>query len=296
MPDGVLAIVNPVAGRGAGARVWARIRTEMGAWSCVTTARAGQARELAAQAAADGIRRVVAIGGDGTVFEVANGLARSQTELAIIPTGTGNDLATNLGVPRDPVAAARLANSGSAHSIDLGKLQSSTHSVHFANVAGFGFDAAVAWRVNRLPRLVGGTLPYLVGVIQTLWQYRAPRIRLRIDAHELDERIFLVAVGNCASYGGGMRIVPDAQPNDGSLDVCVVKDLPRREVLGLLPRLYSGAHVSHPAVKLFRCRALSAETDARVFCQADGELVGGLPAHFSIQPATLRCVTPLTRG
>ena len=291
-----LAILNPVAGKHAGRRVWERVQESVAAareWKCVTTASAGHARELAQAAANDGYDRVVVIGGDGTVFEVANGLAHSSAALAIIPAGTANDVAVNLGIPRKPAAAAALAATAAPRGIDLCHIETAQTSAFFLNVAGFGFDAEVAWRVNRAPKLLigGGTLPYVAGVLETLWRYQAPRMRLSIDGKSVDRAVFLVAVGNCDSYGGGMRIVPRARPDDGLLDVCVVRDVSRFEVLKLLPRLYSGGHVGHPSVELFRCRELTADADGRVLCQADGELVGGLPARFAILPAALQCVT-----
>jgi len=294
-----LAILNPAAGKHAGQRAWEHIRQDVASarlWECATTRGAGHARELAQAAAGDGYERIVAIGGDGTVCEVANGLAYSSTSLAVVPAGTGNDLARNLGIPRHPAAAANLAASGIPRPIDLCRIETDSTSAYFLNVAGFGFDAEVASRVNRKPKHLGGTLPYVAGVLETLWRYRSPRMRIRIDGQLVAQAVFLVAVGNCATYGGGMRIVPAARPDDGLLDVCLVRDLRRLEVLKLLPRLYSGGHVGHPSVALFRCREVSADADDRVLCQADGELVGGLPARFGIVPAALRCVTGPVAG
>jgi YegS/Rv2252/BmrU family lipid kinase len=302
----LLAIINPEAGRRTGLRTWRRLRAEAAAithdWAYVTTRYRGHATALARAASRSGrYERVVVVGGDGTVSEVATGLADSQTPLGIIPVGTGNDAARNLAIPRDPVAAAWLAATGSPRAIDLGRVEAFATSPsvsYFVNVAGLGFDAEAAWRVNRLSRLMGGTLPYLVGTLQTLWHYAAPRVRVSLDAQVIVLPLFMVAVGNCAAYAGGMRIVPTARPDDGAFDVCLVHALPRLEVLRMIPRLYSGRHVSHPSVRLIRCRTLSAEVlssndhgPRRVFCHADGEQVGGLPAHFAIRPAALRCVT-----
>jgi diacylglycerol kinase (ATP) len=296
---GTFVILNPVAGRHAGPRAWQRARNGCSAvadWECATTERPGHARELAQMAVERGYERVIAVGGDGTVNEVANGLAHSATLLGIIPAGTGNDVARNLGIPSDPAAAASLAASGSSRPLDLCQVETPDRTAYFVNVAGFGFDAAVAERVNRLPKLGGGTLPYLAGVLATLWQYRSPPMRISVDGRDIQQRVFLAAVGNLPTYGGGMRIVPGASPDDGLLDVCVVSDLSRLEVLRIMPRLYSGGHVGHPAVSIFRCRSLSADADGRVLCQADGELVGGLPARFSVLPAGLRCVTGRPAG
>jgi len=286
-----LAIVNPIAGKGSGARVWERVRPPN--WASAFTAGPGHARELAANAARDGYDRVVVVGGDGTVCEAANGLAHTSTALAIIPVGTGNDTAGNLGIPSDPRAAARMAETGASRAIDLGEVRTSERQLYFLSVAGFGFDAEVAWRVNRVPKLVGGTLPYVIGVLLTLWRYRAAQMRLCLDedARVIERRVFLTAVANCASYGGGMRIAPAARPDDGMLDVCVVSQLSRLEVVRMLPKMYSGGHVQHRAVELQRCRVLTADADRRVLCHADGELVGSLPARFAIAPGAIQCVT-----
>jgi YegS/Rv2252/BmrU family lipid kinase len=289
-----LVIINPAAGRRAAPRIWQRIRRRVahaGTWECATSERPDHARVLAATAVRRGFERVIAIGGDGSVCEVANGLAGSQTALGIIPAGTGNDVSDNLAIPRDPIAAARLAATGQPRAIDLCQIQTRQQTSYFVNIAGFGFDAEAAWRVNRLPKVMGGTLPYVAGVLQTLWRYESPRMRISIDDQFLDRHVFLVAVGNCPSYAGGMRIVPRAKPNDGLLDVCLVKALRRLDVLRIVPKLYSGGHVAHPAVEMFRCRSVTADADARVLCQADGELVGELPARFGILPGALRCVT-----
>jgi YegS/Rv2252/BmrU family lipid kinase len=289
-----LVIVNPVAGNGRAAKVWERVRrghAGVGQIECVTSTHVGHARELARAAAQAGYDRIIAIGGDGTAGEVASGVAHTQTALALIPAGTGNDCSRNLGIPGDPVAAANLAFTGPVRAVDVGEIQTARGTARFVSVAGFGFDAEVAWRTNAVPKIVGGTLPYLLGVLQALWKYDSPRMRLRLDDRELDQPVFVVAVGNGVSYGGGMRIVPDAIVDDGLFDVCVVGPLGRLDVLGLVPKMYSGGHRGHPAVEFFRCREVRAESAGTVRCQADGELVGELPASLKIHPGGLQCVT-----
>jgi diacylglycerol kinase (ATP) len=287
-----LIVVNPVAGKGKGGRVW-RSLTGIATGDHVLTERVGHARDLALRAVADGTERVVAVGGDGTVSVVANGLAGSNTALAIIPAGTGNDCARNLRIPTDPPAAARLALSGEQRAIDLGEVHTSSGSTYFVNVAGFGFDAEVAARVTDLPAVlaVGSTLPYVAGVVQALWRYQSPRMCIAADDRQLDRRVFVVAVANGPSYGGGMRVAPDARPDDGVFDVCIIGALSRAGALRMVPRLYSGGHRTHPAVEFWRCAELHASSPADVHCQADGELVGSLPATFTIHPGALQCVT-----
>ena len=288
----ILAVVNPVAGNGAARRAFPRLLQSLSAHcDFVMTDHRGHARELAASAAAEGYERVLAVGGDGTVNEVANGLAHSQTALGIVPLGTANDSAANLGISTDSTVAIKHATTAESRPIDLGEVSTAQGSAYFVGVAGFGFDAAVAWRVNRMPKLIGGTLPYVAGVVLTLWQYRASDTRICLDGRVIYRPVFLAAVANNPSYGGGMRIAPDARADDGVLDACVVRDVSRFEVLRLVPKLYSGGHIGHPAVEIIRCRELTAESAARVFCHADGELVGNLPAQFKVHPGALRCVT-----
>ncbi len=289
-----LVIVNPVAGNGRAARVWQQVRPDVDGLrhsECVMSERVGHARELARAAAQAGYERVVVVGGDGTMCEVASGVADTQTAVAMIPAGTGNDCTRNLNIPIDATMAANLALAGPVRAVDLGEIQTSTDSMHFVNVAGFGFDAEVAARVNSMTKFVGGTVPYIWGVLQTLWQYHSPPMHIRMDEHELEQHVFMVAVGIGACYGGGMRILPDAVIDDGLFDVCVVGNVSRLEVLRLVPKLYSGGHRGHPAVQFYRCRELRADCAAPVRCQADGELAGGLPATFKIRPGGLRCVT-----
>jgi YegS/Rv2252/BmrU family lipid kinase len=289
----VLAIVNPAAGKGSGARIWERVRSEVDGLhtcECVMTERAGHARELAHSASARGYERVIAFGGDGTICEVANGLAHSDTALGMVPVGTGNDTPKNLGVPVDPCAAARMAATLTPRTIDLGRIETAETSAYFVNIAGFGFDAEVAWRVNRWPKLIAGSLPYLAGVLQTLVQYQSPSMRISVDGQVLERRVFMVAVANMPSYGGGMLITPEARPDDGLLDVCVVSHLSRREVVRVVPKMYSGGHVGHHAVVMLRGREVIASAERRVRCHADGELVGDLPARVTIEPGALRCV------
>ncbi len=142
-----------------------------------------------------------------------------------------------------------------------------------------------------MPKVVDGTLPYVWAVLQTLWRYNSPRMRISLDERKLDHPVFLVAVGIGACYGGGMRIVPDAVIDDGLFDVCVVGEVGRLEVLRLVPRMYSGGHRGHEAVQFFRCREVRAESAAPVRCQADGERAGDLPASFKIHAGGLQCVT-----
>jgi diacylglycerol kinase (ATP) len=280
----VLAVVNPAAGGGRPGRVWAELSPT--GMECVRTERPGHATEIAREAAAGGYERVVAVGGDGTVSEVTAGLVGSETALGIVPCGTGNDFSRALGVPSRPSAALRLALGGSARPIDVGRIDIAGRSRWFANVAGCGFDAEVVRRLRRGQ----SSLVYLFGVLRTVTGYKPRRMRVEFDGRMVERRAVGVAVANGPRYGAGLRIAPRASLDDGLFDVCVVGALGAAGILGLLPFLYLGAHARYPRVELFRARSVAIEGDAG--CQADGELVGDLPARFEVVPGALRVVAP----
>jgi diacylglycerol kinase (ATP) len=294
-----LVVINPVAGGGRAPRAWARARATLAdlqaGLECATTEAPGHARRLALDAARRGVERVVAVGGDGTVSEVAGGLIGTDVALGVVPAGTGNDYGRALGLPRQPARAARLALEGAAQRIDLGHVQLSDGRASFVNVAGCGLDAEVVRRTRPGHGLgPGGALTYLAGVVRSLRAFRPRPLCFERDGQRFERRALSVAVALGPRYGGGMRIAPGAVMDDGLFDVCLVGDLSPRQVLALLPRLYAGTHARHPAVELFRCRELRVQPSGPaggVSCQADGELLGELPAVFTIQPGGLRCVT-----
>jgi diacylglycerol kinase (ATP) len=233
---------------------------------------------------------VVAVGGDGTVSEVANGLVGTGCALGVIPAGTGNDFVRALRIPDDPWAAARVAFGGTPRPIDVGEVRTAQGSCYFVNVASYGFDAEVARRARALP--FGGSQRYLVAVLRTLRELRSEPVRLDVDGRRIDQHATLVAIANGHRYGGGLRIAPDAILDDGYFDLCLVRGLSRAAALGLLPRVYWGTHCRHPAVELLRCRQVELSARAALPGQADGEPLGGLPASFLLLPGALQCVVP----
>lgn len=290
-----LVIVNPAAGRGRAVRIWTRVSTRVSCFKdleWVTTRAPGHARNLARDAVSRGVDRVVAVGGDGTVSEVAGGLAGSQVALGVIPAGTGNDFSHALGLPSAPEPAARVALGRSRRRVDLGHVHNADQRVSFVNVTGCGFDAEVVRRTSAT-LCAGGALLYLGGILRTLRAFRPVPMRLVADGRSLERLVLGIAVAIGPRYGGGMLIAPHAVVDDGWFDVCLIGDVTPLQLVALLPRLYAGTHGVHRAVELFRCRELTVEpvlAASDVGCQADGELLDRLPATFSIQPQGLLCV------
>jgi diacylglycerol kinase (ATP) len=284
----MLAVVNPVAGSGRAARVWTSLSP--GGVECVATHGPGHARELARDAVARDVERVLAVGGDGTVSEVAAGLVGSGAALAIVPTGTGNDFARGICIPAQPELALRLALNGTPRTMDLGCLGIDGVERTFVNVAGCGFDAEVVRRLKGVPQRGAGSLVYLAGVLRTVLAYAPRPMRIEVDGRVVERRATGVALANGPRYGGGLRIAPHARVDDGLLDVCVVGAHGAVRILGLLPFIYLGVHARYPGVEFFRGRSVAVVGEAP--CQADGELIGSLPATFRVEPRALRVVAP----
>jgi len=252
---------------------------------------AGHATELARHAVEDGYERICVLGGDGTVNEAINGMAGSGVPLAIVPLGTVNVLALELGIPLDPPAACQLAAEGTPTEIDLGK----AGERYFSLMAGVGLDALVVAHVNpALKKTLKEAAFVLEGISAALTAHQ-PLVRIQCD--EVCSEGYFIVLGNARNYGGTFGITPLADMRDGLLDVCVLKD---RSFLGMahywLAALLS-AHLQHPKVEYFRtARAyLSVVEDdghADVLVQTDGELAGKLPLECRVVPRALSVVAP----
>lgn len=239
-------LVNPAGGRGRVRRALPRLRE--------LAARAGAVLEesrsaahlsaLAARAAAEGARRVLVAGGDGTVNRAVQALAGTDTALGVVPLGSGNDLAASLGVPQDPAAAVARALTAPVRRIDLGRAEGRC----FAGVAGAGFDSVVTDFANRGIRWLKGSPVYLYAVLHTLATFCPPRARVAWEGGSFEGRIMLAVLANTPRFGGGMRVAPGARLDDGLLDLVLVKAVSRSTFLRIFPRVYRGRHLTHPAV------------------------------------------------
>ncbi|WP_084460540.1 diacylglycerol kinase family protein [Nocardia kruczakiae] len=305
----VALVTNPHSGHGRGL-----------AAAAVATARFAErgvrVREIRGADAAETVRlvrdslrgperpdAVVCAGGDGLVCVTLQAIASTGVPLGLLPGGTGNDLARELGVPDDdPRAAADIVLGGCVRTIDLGAIESTPDPDHargpmrFATVAGTGFDARVTLRANRMRRPKGSLRYSFAAVPELLGQLGVPyRIELSGEPGEAGDRVVeteavMVAVGNTRTYGGGMLICPDAIVDDGLLDLTVVGAMSRLEMVRLLPALAAGKRIDHPAVGHYRARTIT--LTAAVPATADGDPAGVLPATFRAEPGALAILVP----
>lgn len=297
-----LFIVNPVAAGGKTGKVWASIEEELRALDLPFdhrfTESRGHATTLAREAVESEYEMVVAVGGDGTVNEVVNGLVspggeKAEAILGVIITGRGSDLARTIGIPADySEACARLAGERTT-TVDLGLVEFSREAErrqrYFVNVGGGGFDAEVAERANRAPNFMGGTIPYLSSLVTTLIAYRNKPLELILDEGEPMQMVAnSVVVANCQYFGGGMRVAPDADPHDGLFDVVVIGDIDKVDFLMTVPKVYDGTHITHPQVDVYRAKRVEVRSQQRLLLQVEGEVCGEAPLTFHIIPAALQ--------
>ncbi|MFC2069868.1 diacylglycerol/lipid kinase family protein [Chloroflexota bacterium] len=295
-------IVNPAAGANSTRKKWPdlhRLLTHIGlSFDHDYTEGAGHAIELAKEAASNGYRYLVAVGGDGTVNEVANGILDSgdaeNVSLGIISTGTGSDFVRSVGIPRHYLSACSCLIGSKRYLIDVGIVEyrnnGESQKRFFVNAAGIGFDAAAVEATEKLPKYFGGTIPYLFGLLRTLVGYRNKSVEMYIDDKVEAARVLSVVVSNGNYLGGGMRIAPNASLNDGILDVCIIGDVGKFDLLKSLPMVYKGTHGDHPKVTLDKAEKVTVESAEKVLVHADGEVLGTGPASFSLVPAVLNIV------
>jgi diacylglycerol kinase (ATP) len=295
-----VVILNPVAGRGA--RSWPLYEAELkrrGVSICATQ-KAGDAREFAREAIEAGADVLIAAGGDGTLGEVAGAILESgqrRVRLGVLPIGTGNDFARTLGVWGEPKRALNAIFEGTTRRFDAGRIECNGRERVWLNVAGCGFDALVAKRINdwgqrKTMRRARGLAAYLLATARELAEFRAFDAQLELDGERLEIPAVLVAVANAKSYGGGMLVCPDAKLDDGLFDVCIIQKVSRSEFLRAFPGVFAGKHTNHPKVLMRRCRAIRVESKQSVPVLADGEIEGSAPFACEIVPDALEVCAP----
>ncbi|MGH9627699.1 MAG: diacylglycerol/lipid kinase family protein [Bryobacteraceae bacterium] len=303
------AIVNPASASGRTARRWPGIERaleqRLGSFETRFTSHSGHAIDIARRMADQGFDLVIAVGGDGTVNEVVNGLVHgvdarqpSSVTQALLPCGTGGDFQRTLGMPsRIPDAIAALA-SGSPIRMDLGKAsfrdpEGRRRERLFVNLLSFGMGGEVASRARNWLSPLGGSAAFLYATAQTFFRYEPKEVSLRLDGGPpIDATVMNVAIGNGCFHGGGMHVCPRAALNDGAFDVTVIDNLGLLEILRKLPVLYSDNIYSYNKVHHYRAAAVIAESPQAARIELDGEPVGTLPAEVSILPAMLNVLVP----
>jgi diacylglycerol kinase (ATP) len=296
MASHVAVLSNPFAGKGRGRGATdaavGRLRDRGSEVRVYAGETATGARELARTALAAGPDVLVVVGGDGTLSGIIDDLIAADVPVALVPAGTGNDLARALDLPRhDPIAAADLALEGVVRAIDVGEVRSGPRVAAFLTIAALGFDAKVSERTNRL-RWPHGALRYYLALVIELVRLRPLPFSLAVDGGATEERPgTLVAVGNTSSYGGGMPVCLGADPTDGMLDLIEVAPLGRLRLLRLFPSLLRGTHLGRTEVRQRRVRSVVVRAPGLVV-YADGERLGEDECTITVRRRALALMVP----
>ena len=306
MATKALFIVNPASAAGRTGRRWHAIgdlaRGSGLDFTATLTSRPGEATEIARRAVRESCPLVVAVGGDGTLYEVVNGFfdgaqaIQTTSNLGLVQMGTGGDARRTLGIPKDPAEAIDVLSSGHPRLIDVGRATLGPHVYHFVNIAEAGIGADVSERSNRMPKFLGSST-YFLATLATLAGWRHKPMTVSVDGAV--SRRFVgqaVVVANCKYYGGGMKIAPSATPDDGVFDVIVEGPIGKVEAMLKARKLYNGTHFEDAGLrqKLELLHATRVEVDStqRVLVQLDGEVVGRLPTTFEVVPGAVRFMVP----
>lgn len=305
-PRAFVIVVNATAGRGRALRKAERVLRGLGELgNSVTmerTSAAGDAAKLVRQIAnqKEGQTKcVVACGGDGTLQEVAGAIAEATANttvrigqpgltMGLAPAGRCNDFARALGVPVEVEGIVRILSTGQPRPIDLGRM----NERYFCTVATAGIDAEVSGFVDRMRMPLSGRLAYLYGALRVLMRYQPRTMKLSGDFGVIERPLFLASSANTRSYGGAIPIAPDAVPDDGLLDLCIIDSVSRWRMLSLVPRVLRGRHRTQPEVRFIRTRTLKLESDLPLELWADGEQMGCTPVTIEIVPAALQILLP----
>ena len=303
--EATVFVVNPASANGSTGRRWPEMERRAGAaglrGEALVSRAPGDAVELARRACESGAALVVAVGGDGTVNEVVNGLMRSAPErradLAVLPRGTGMDFARTFRISSDVGRAAAVARGGATRSLDVGRLvytaaDGRTAEAYFAGFASAGMSGAVAERANASSKVLGGRISFLWATLAVFARWRNSEIEVELDGERRAARMLDVVVANVRYLNGGMLLCPEAEPDDGVFDVLLIGDITKRDLAATLPKVYRGTHLPHPKVELVRTPRVRVESATPLPVELDGEPPGTTPATFELVPRAVRLRVP----
>lgn len=298
--------VNPAAAGGRAGKHWPKIAKELeaalGSFDSALSSKPGDVTTLVRNAVASGAKSIIAVGGDGTVNEAVNGLCDGENAppddvtLGFVMYGTGGDFRRSFELPKGVHAAIESLKSGRTQTIDLGRLRyTGANGVPalrwFNNISSFGFSGEVVRAVNaaRYSKLLGGKFSFLWNSILELRKYQGCKVDIVIDGKTISENVCTAAICNGRYFGGGMMMAPDAALDDGQFDIVVVRQEPRISMFDMR-LLYSGSHLDHPSVSVFRGRRIEAKplSNVPIYLDVEGEAPGSLPAIFEVVPKALR--------
>jgi len=285
-------IFNPMAGRGRArkqiGRALAYLRERGADVDCVPSASPADLTRIAAESSREDWDRVVVCGGDGSLHLAVREFDLQRGTLALLPLGSGDDFARVAGIPRSVIPACDAILFGRVREVDV----ATANGLRYLGVAGLGFDSEVAEYANENAKFLRGSLVYLYSIFRVLPRFTPRQVHMTTADGRRAQEIMFACVGNSRQYGGGIRITPDAQIDDGLLDVCVVHKTSRAQLLKTLPRAYTGSHVKSPFVETSRGTQFTFLSEHPMEVYADGERLTRTPVTFALAEGKLRIVVP----
>lgn len=289
-----LFIINPKAGKGKALEIISEIKKIFKEieeeFIIEITERPGHATELVKNYVKEENYRVYAVGGDGTLNEVLNGMVSSHSCLGVIPTGSGNDFVKS--ICKKTMSQDILKNTilGETKLIDLAKI----NDRYFINISSVGIDAEVTDNARKLKKFpfISGGMAYMLSFFNTIFSYKCRDIELKIDDREIASQITLLALANGKYYGGGMKVAPYADIQDGVLDICVVDKLSRTRMVALFPKLIKGEHTEEEEVSFYKGKNVTLKANEEIAVNIDGEIIKSQKINFNIIPQSIKVIIP----
>ncbi len=287
-----LFIVNPIAGKGRALELIPKIKESFNKenidYKIKVTKQKGEGEKLAREGIKEGFNHIIAVGGDGTAYEVVNGIRGEKVVLGILPAGTGNDFARMLKLPKDYNEILETIKASQKKKIDIGLI----NDRYFLNCSSVGIDAEIVKETEKIKKYVSGTLAYVIGVLKTLVRYRYKDVSIEIDGKRMKRDIELIAVGNGKYYGGGMKINPMADLDDGFLDICLVNKISKIKFALLFLTVFKGKHLGIKEVESLRGKEIKIFGDKDLMLNADGDIIGTTPVEIKIEKRAIEVIVP----
>ncbi|HEY5585625.1 MAG TPA: diacylglycerol kinase family protein [Ruminiclostridium sp.] len=288
-------IINPTAGKGKSLELIPFIeecfKDKVEELAIRVTEYPGHATEIAKEYSVSGKCRIYSIGGDGTVNEVVNGIAGTEATLGVIPTGSGNDFIRSFQSEFDIKDMIVNTINGEERSIDLARV----NDKYFINISSIGFDANVGFNADKFKKVPGvsGSMAYLISIIYTVFKKKICNVNIDIDDKKMKVKVLLVAIANGRYYGGGFIPTPDAKLDDGLLDICLVSEMSRFQIINLFPKYKKGLHTHLKQVSLFKCKRINIESEEDLCLNIDGEIVTAQNINFEILENAIKVIFPI---
>ncbi len=275
-------IINPVAGKGRGAKFLETIKNRMNEanidYDISFSNYSGEEKLIASQAVEEGCTDIISVGGDGTLLETFNGIVGKDVVLGIIPSGTGNDFIKAIGISKNLDENLDKIIEGKFKYIDYGKINDS----YFLNVAGMGIDGEILINSLKFKKFLKGGISYLLSTMHTLRKYKCANVTIKVDGRKLERKIYLAAVGNGNFIGGGMNVCPNAKVDDGYFEVVIVNELKKSKFIRLFPSVYKGTHTKEDVVEVIYAKKVEIIAHDELHINADGNIIGSNYANMEI--------------